>query len=346
MAKSSYQNRPNNRTYQGGNYKQQPQVPANAISGPRLPYHDSMKERFGIDKSQWIALCDAIYPLATTSESIIMALSYCRARKLDPFKRVVHIVPIWNKNLNRMVDTIWPSIAELRTTAFRTGCYAGKGPTVYGPETFMTVGGAEVVVPEYVQITVYRFVNGQKIEFHGPRVYWIETYVQASKDDSTPNSMWSKRPRGQLEKCAEAAALRVGFPEECGNDYIPEELERSQVIEGVVSSPGVAHQTPSQSLDNLTTELESTSEQPEAENTSSPTQQPEASAPSLDIDAIARDLANCKTLTEVNDLISSLGEIPAEIDGPLASMEEQARERIRQQQAHAKSSQQGTLPGT
>jgi len=37
--------------------------------------------------------------------------------------------------------------------------------------------------------------------------------------------MWAKRPRGQLEKCAEAAALRRAFPEEIGNEYAAEEVE-------------------------------------------------------------------------------------------------------------------------
>ena len=36
--------------------------------------------------------------------------------------------------------------------------------------------------------------------------------------------MWLKRPRGQIEKCAEAAALRSAYPEEIGNEYVPEEM--------------------------------------------------------------------------------------------------------------------------
>ena len=44
--------------------------------------------------------------------------------------------------------------------------------------------------------------------------------------------MWKKRPRGQLDKAAEAAALRAAFPEELGNDYAAEEME-GQVIDHV-----------------------------------------------------------------------------------------------------------------
>ena len=346
---TTYANRPNNKTQfqQNQNSRGQSQAPANVISGPRLAYHPEMQNRFGIDKSQWIALIDAIFPLATTVESVVMALSYCRARNLDPFKRVVHIVPIYNRNLDRFVDTIWPSIAELRTTAFRTNCYAGKGPTVYGPDLVVTVGSTEVVVPEYVQISVYRFVNGQRLEFHGPRVYWLETYVQAGRNDENPNAMWKKRARGQLEKCAEAAALRVAFPEECGNDYIPEELERSQVIEA--PSQGIPHHpvtTPS--LDNLTSELEA-SEQTQAGSEESQKQETPASTPAqFDLDAVARDFAACKTLAAITELRSAIGNVPAEFDGPVASLEDQARERIREQHQLAKKpvGAQGSLPGT
>ncbi|MGJ2639770.1 recombinase RecT, partial [Salmonella enterica subsp. enterica serovar Paratyphi A] len=40
-----------------------------------------------------------------------------------------------------------------------------------------------------------------------------------------PNSMWAKRPYGQIDKCVEAAALRKAFPEELANTYAAEEME-------------------------------------------------------------------------------------------------------------------------
>lgn len=197
------------------------------LSPPRLPYHPAVQERFGVDRASWKALVEAIFPNASTVESVILALSYCRARKLDPFKRNVHIVPIWNRELNRLVDTIWPGIGELRTTAFRTGEYAGRSEAIFGPTLTKKVGRAEIIFPEWCQVTVFRIVQGDKREFAGPKVYWIETYATYKRDDDTPNEMWHSRPFGQIEKCAEAAALRAGFPEEIGSDYIPEEVVTS-----------------------------------------------------------------------------------------------------------------------
>lgn len=208
------------------------------IQGPRLPYHPAIQERFGVDQTAWRALVDAIFPTATQTESVILALSYCRARRLDPFKRVVHIVPIWSKAEGRMVDTVWPGIGELRTTAMRTKDYAGKDETVFGPDVSMDLGGVVLAFPEWAQVTVYRIVRGQRVAFTGPKVRWLETYATAKRDTDAPNDMWRNRPYGQIDKCAEAAALRAAFPEEIGSDYIPEEVERgtrSQVIEAAVS---------------------------------------------------------------------------------------------------------------
>jgi phage recombination protein Bet len=195
------------------------------INAPRLPYHPAIEERFGVDRSSWKALVEAIFPLAQSTESVILALSYCRARKLDPFKRNVHIVPIWSKEKGGLVDTIWPGIGELRTTAFRTGEYAGRDHAVFGADVTKKLGQTEITFPEWAEVTVYRMVKGQRVAFAGPRVYWIETYATSRRDKDDPNEMWNNRPRGQLEKCAEAAALRAAFPEEVGSDYIPEEAE-------------------------------------------------------------------------------------------------------------------------
>jgi phage recombination protein Bet len=222
-----------------------------AIRGPRLPYHPLVQERFGIDKASWKALVEAIFPTATSVESVILALSYCKARKLDPFKRNVHIVPIWNSAVGGMIDTVWPGIGELRTTAFRTGEYAGRGETVFGPDITCKVGRQELTFPEWAQVTVYRMVKGTRVEFCGPRVYWLETYAQRKRDDETPNEMWLSRPRGQIDKCAEAAALRAAFPEEIGSDYIPEEVQHGKPIRDPADN-----EKPSDTLESLTERLE------------------------------------------------------------------------------------------
>lgn len=195
------------------------------IEAPRLPFHPAVEQRFGVDQGAWRVLTDAIFPAAERPESIIMALAYCKHRNLDIFKKPVQIVPIYDKKRGGMVDTVWPGIAELRTTAMRTGSFAGFEDTEYGPMVEEKLGGVDVRYPEWAQCTVYRLIAGQRVAFVGPKTFWIETYATAKRDTKAPNSMWAKRPRGQLEKCAEAAALRRAFPEEIGNEYAAEEVE-------------------------------------------------------------------------------------------------------------------------
>lgn len=225
------------------------------IDKPRLPYVQGVQERFGIDKASWKALVESIFPGAKTPNSVIMALSYCRARNLDPFKRPVHIVSVWDSEKRAMVETVWPGISELRTTAFRTGAYAGREATEFGPTTEQQVGTIRMVFPEWGQVTVYRMMNGQRVPFPGPRVYWLETF--ASVKDGSPNAMWKRRPFGQLDKCAEAAALRAAFPEETDGGPTAEEMDgqtigatieaqpvvtSEQIREQATGAPQIAHQ--------------------------------------------------------------------------------------------------------
>ena len=202
-----------------------------AIAQPRLPYHPGLKERFGIDQTEWRALVESTFPSARSVGAVILALAYCKARNLDPFKKTVHIVPIWDKERGCEVETVWPGIAEYRTTACRTGVYAGHDECAHGPVASQTWDDVDkygkshglVVVsfPEWSQMTVYRMVQGQRCAFPGPRVYWLETY--SAKRNDCPNMMWADRPIGMLDKCAEAAALRGAFPEEIGGEPSYEE---------------------------------------------------------------------------------------------------------------------------
>ena len=207
----------------------------------RLPYHPLIEERFGVDKAGWRVIVETVWPGAITVEAVVMALSYCRARHLDPFKRPVHIVPVYNSKTKQYCETVWPGISELRTTAMRTGSYAGCDPCTFGEDIEETFFGEDknkqerqvkVIFPEWAQITVYRMLQGQRVPFPGPRVYWKETYATQSFFSEVPNSMWETRPRGQLEKCAEAAALRRAYPEELGNEYAAEEMAGRVVDHG------------------------------------------------------------------------------------------------------------------
>ena len=211
------------------------------IDAARLP----MPAGVDVDPAQWKVLVEAIWPGAKTVEGVKMAIDYCRVRGLDPFKRPVHIVPMWNSALRREVETVWPGINELQTTAARTGEWAGMDEPRWGPMTTETFSGtvgrgndernveATVTFPEWCSVTVWRFVHGQRCAFAEP-VFWIEAYARIGKSP-VPNDMWQKRVRGQLHKVAKAASLRAAFPEQTGNDYTSDEMEGQTVDAGGVT---------------------------------------------------------------------------------------------------------------
>ncbi len=178
----------------------------------------------GMSLEQWRVLQEVIWPGAKSKEAVLMAWDYCKARGLDPFKKPVHIVEVWDGKLKKMVETIWPGISEIRTTASRTRQYAGKSEPEYGPDVTKTLGESEFTFPEWCKITVYKLIGGERCPYTAV-VYWEEAYAKKKKTDETPNSMWTRRKRGQLAKCTEAEALREAFPEETGGMPTAEEME-------------------------------------------------------------------------------------------------------------------------
>jgi len=184
------------------------------------------------DEAVRTALKTSLYPGASDS-SIELVLSYCRAAGLDPMKKPVHIVPMWDSKSREMRDVVMPGIGLYRTDAARTGEFAGMSEPEFGPMVTERLGSRDVTFPEWCKVTVSRRLASGHIAQFTAVEYWIENYaIKGGKDqDQSPNAMWSKRVRGQLAKCTQAQALRMAFPE-AGSMPTAEEMEGKQIIEG------------------------------------------------------------------------------------------------------------------
>lgn len=179
------------------------------------------------------ALKSSLYPGASDA-SIDLVLSYCKAAGLDPMKKPVHIVPMWDSKAREMRDVVMPGIGLYRTDAARTGQFAGMSEPEFGPMVTERIGSRDVTFPEWCKVTAYRQLpSGHVAEFTAVE-YWVENYaIKGGKEqDQSPNAMWSKRVRGQLAKCAQAQALRMAFPEATGAGPTAEEMEGKAIIEG------------------------------------------------------------------------------------------------------------------
>ena len=195
----------------------------------------------GIDETLWNALTNTIYPGANEN-SILMAVDYCKSRKLDILLKPVHLVPmsVLNKETDKyeFQDTVMPGIGLYRIQAERSGTYAGCEAPKYGPIITKNYEATEnkkqvkfsLEFPEWCEYTVYKQLKD------GPRVpyivceYWEENYATQSKWTDAPNKMWRKRPRAQLAKCAESQALRKAWPE-VGQQVTAEEMEGKDFID-------------------------------------------------------------------------------------------------------------------
>ena len=180
-----------------------------------------------IDQHIWSALKNSLYTGAK-DESIKMVLDYCKAAKLDPLQKPVHIVPMSVKNSltgkYEYKDVVMAGVGLYRIQAARSQQYAGVSEPEFGEDVTCKLGGVDITYPKWCRVTVKKIVNNTIVEFTA-KEYWVENYATAGKDSIAPNTMWRKRPYGQLAKCAEAQALRKAFPEIVSQHPTAEEME-------------------------------------------------------------------------------------------------------------------------
>lgn len=189
-------------------------------------------------------LANSLYPGAKP-ESVDMVLDYCEAAGLNVMLKPVHIVPMNVKvgpgrNDYAYRDVVMPGINHYRTQASRTGTYIGKSEPEFGPMVERNWDAFKMMVPEWCKVTVKRLIGSHVAEFTAIE-FWDENYATKGKDTKVPNSMWQKRPHGQLHKCAEAQALRMAFPELVGTETA-EEMEGKVIdltAEDVTPRPAV-----------------------------------------------------------------------------------------------------------
>jgi phage recombination protein Bet len=197
---------------------------------------------------QWRVLAD-LYPAAETPEIIMAVLDYCTVRKLDPMKKPVHIVAMYNSKLRRKVQVVMSGINEVEITASRSGKWTGMDMPVWGPDVERTFRGQfenddgstrnvemTLTYPTWCAVTVYRDVGGVQRAFT-EQLFWDECYGRASFRSEVPNQRWQQAPRQMIHKCTKAAVLRAAFPEDV-SDYTDDEMDGREVDAGGITIDG------------------------------------------------------------------------------------------------------------
>ena len=97
-----------------------------------------------IDQHIWSALKNSLYTGAK-DESIKLVLDYCKAAKLDPMQKPVHIVPMSVKNAltgkYEYKDVVMAGVGLYRIQAARSNQYAGVSEPEFGEDVTCNLGG-------------------------------------------------------------------------------------------------------------------------------------------------------------------------------------------------------------
>jgi len=153
-----------------------------------------------------LALIRTTIAKGATDDELRLFLFDCARQGVHPLDKLIH----FTKRSGRYTPIT--SIDFMRIRAAQTGDCAGIDDAVFAgdPKT-----------PSFAaSVTVWRIVQGQRCAFTAT-ARWNEY-----KPDQ--DFMWQKMPHGQLGKCAEALALRRGFPQELADLHTFEELDHDR----------------------------------------------------------------------------------------------------------------------
>jgi phage recombination protein Bet len=146
-----------------------------------------------------------------TADELKLYLFDCARQGVHPLDRLIHFTVRKDRDGGRKYTPV-TSIDFMRIRAAESGEYAGSDDAVFEE----TING----VINHARVTVWRLVQGQKCSFTAT-ARWAE-YKPEFND-----FMWKRMPHTMLAKCAEALALRKGFPRQLAGLYAREEMEQA-----------------------------------------------------------------------------------------------------------------------
>ncbi|AXN43429.1 RecT family protein [Mycobacterium marinum] len=194
---------------------------------------DLIRGQVGFNSTQRAML--AQLGLSDAPEGDLILFSHvCQKSGLDPFRREIFMIgrntqvtryekvdPDDPESNQRKVTrwetvyTIQTGIQGFRKRARELADEKGDRLGFDGPYWCGEDGNWKEIWPDTDKPVAAKYIvfrNGEPV----PAVTHYAEYVQTTKVDGVaqPNSMWSKMPRNQLAKCAEALALQRAYPDE------------------------------------------------------------------------------------------------------------------------------------
>jgi phage recombination protein Bet len=179
-----------------------------------IPEGQSPKVYLDLLKSQ-------IFGNKGSDDEFLLFLYTAKRTGLDPLAGQLHAVFRWDGRLGRDKMAIQTGIDGFRLVAQRTNQYAGQDDAVFTPED------EDTKYPTKASVTIYKVIKGARVAFTAT-ARWKEYAVwNKTKDGMKLSPMWERMPYAMLAKCAEALALRKGFPNELSGLYSQEEMAQA-----------------------------------------------------------------------------------------------------------------------
>ncbi len=179
-----------------------------------------------------------------TKAEMASFLHLCQRTGLDPFARQIYLIGRWDKKAGREVFRPQTGIDGYRIVAQRT-CERTRQSLGYEDTVWCGEDGQWTDVwlspdpPAAAKVTVLR--DGKRF----PAIARWSEYVPTDRDGK-PTGLWVKRHAAQLEKCAEALALRKAFPNDMAGVYTTEEMEQADNPQVVTATAERIHEEPAQ----------------------------------------------------------------------------------------------------
>lgn len=148
---------------------------------------------------------------------------------LDPTLRQIYPVYRWDSRIGAERMIIQTGIDGLRLMAQGSRGYSGQDDAAFKMEETYNPVTNKTDKQLVATVTVYRNVGNERVPFTAS-ARWNE-YAQKARNTKGEEyyiGMWATMPYNQLAKCAEALALRKGFPRDLSGLYIPEEMEKDR----------------------------------------------------------------------------------------------------------------------
>lgn len=206
----------------------------------------------------------------TTQEEFDMFIEICRRQGIDPFRRQIYALVFNKDDKNKRQVSFITGIDGYRAIAKRTGNYRPDDEeyeieydeSMKCPDTNPKgIKKATVKVWQYAKDGWYPIIGRALWEEFAPirgEVEWVEQYDGKGDVILETEGRWKGKPKRKpqpkeggrkwlekeiwktmsehmIAKCAEAQALRKGWPEEMGGIYTEEEMHRAQVDDLIAS---------------------------------------------------------------------------------------------------------------